>query len=233
MSGNSDDEMERLANRLAMLASESGEADNAGRAVGALARKLGLSGGDLKEIFLSGVRPAPGIRASSKGRRPLEDAARLARENSTLRHSLTLAEVAARNAQRERDALKAEVSALQVALDRRRTSEQVTRFVGGTIIAAALIGAILFFIGPTFNSPPDTRQTAQPSGSPFSRAGLVRSPGANVHDKPDPTAPIIATLPTGTHIAVKRLFWNALLQWAEVDVGGISGFIVTTDVDMS
>jgi len=35
----SEDEIGRLANRLAMLVSDDGEADNAGRAVGALARR--------------------------------------------------------------------------------------------------------------------------------------------------------------------------------------------------
>jgi hypothetical protein len=50
------EDIERLASRVAMLASEDGEADNAGRAVGQMARRLGLSGGDLKAMFLDGAR---------------------------------------------------------------------------------------------------------------------------------------------------------------------------------
>ena len=49
------EDIERLANRVAMLVSDDGEADNAGRAVGQLARRLGLSGGDLKAIVLAGA----------------------------------------------------------------------------------------------------------------------------------------------------------------------------------
>ena len=46
----SGEDLERLANRMALLVSDDGEADNAGRAVGQLARRLGLSGGDLKAL---------------------------------------------------------------------------------------------------------------------------------------------------------------------------------------
>jgi hypothetical protein len=59
----SGEDVERLAARVAMLVSDDGEADNAGRAVGQLARRLGLSGGDLKAMLLAGA--GPGFRPGS------------------------------------------------------------------------------------------------------------------------------------------------------------------------
>ena len=59
----SGEDIERLAARVAMLVSDDGEADNAGRAVGQLARRLGLSGGDLKAMLLAGA--GPGFRPGS------------------------------------------------------------------------------------------------------------------------------------------------------------------------
>ena len=50
-----------------MLASEDGEADNAGRAVGAMARRIGLTGGDLKRIFLAGTASVPRRQPSGTG----------------------------------------------------------------------------------------------------------------------------------------------------------------------
>ena len=56
MTNLNEDDIDGLANRLALLASGDGEADNAGRALGAMARRLGLTGGELKALFLDGAR---------------------------------------------------------------------------------------------------------------------------------------------------------------------------------
>lgn len=74
VAGFSEEEIERLANRLAMLVSDDGEADNAGRAVGSLARRLGLTGGQLKAIFMAGAESAGGHAAKLE-----EQATRIAR----------------------------------------------------------------------------------------------------------------------------------------------------------
>ena len=120
----SDEDLERLASRMAMLVSEAGEADNAGRAVAALARRIGLSGGQLKAFFLAGATNS--LRVPVRDRSQLSAAAqvdRLERELSALRHGLKLTEVQARNAQRERDALRTENGVLAEALDRARSAE--------------------------------------------------------------------------------------------------------------
>src|SRR5260370_5349085 len=111
-----------------MLASEDGEADNAGRAVGNLARRLGLSGGDLKAIFMAGAR------GELKLAQPT-DQPQTARELATLRRQVKLLEGAARRAQEERDVLAAENSAMRVAQYRRRPTRRIARFV------AAIAGA--------------------------------------------------------------------------------------------
>jgi hypothetical protein len=44
---------------------------------------------------------------------------------------------------------------------------------------------------------------------------------------------VIASLTAGSSVVVHRLFWNMLLQWAEVEVGSGIGFVVTTDIELS
>jgi hypothetical protein len=153
------EEMERLASRLALLVSDSGEADNAGRAVGILARKLGLSGGDLKQIFLAGLR----VDAGASGVQG--DASDLAREAMALRRSIAAAEAAARDAGRERDALRAENDALQQALDNRRSFTQVAWALGTIFVCAVAVGAAMMFVGPSFHAP--RAEFPQPSDGRF------------------------------------------------------------------
>ncbi len=220
------EEMERLASRLALLVSDSGEADNAGRAVGILARKLGLSGGDLKQIFLAGLR----VDAGASGVQG--DASDLAREAMALRRSIAAAEAAARDAARERDALRAENDALQQALDNRRSFTQVAWALGTIFVCAVAVGAAMMFVGPSFHAP--RAEFPQPSDGRFAapRIAVVRAAGATLRERPDIASKPVATLPAGAKIEVRRLFWNALMQWVQVDAGTASGFVVTTEVDL-
>lgn len=229
----SDEDLERLASRMAMLVSESGEADNAGRAVAALARRIGLSGGQLKAFFLAGA--SDGMRTAARARRAPDNASqidRLERELSAMRHGLKLTEVQARNAIRERDALRAENGVLMEALDRARSAEQVRKFVGGAAVAAAILGGVVLYAGPALHNN-DTGHPDRPAGSPFVRAGVVRSRGASVLRAPEQGAMLITQLAPGTRVEVRQMVWRALMQWAEIEVDGMSGYVLTTDIDLS
>lgn len=229
----SDEDLERLASRMAMLVSEAGEADNAGRAVSALARRLGLTGGQIKAFFLAGASDSQRITRP----RTAPDAAlqidRLERELSALRHGLKLTEVQARNAQRERDALRAENSSLMDSLDRARSAAQVRKFMGGAAIAAFILGGLVLYYAPTLHSTSLTGVNERPAGSPFAHAGVVRGNGAAVLRAPEPDAPLITQLPAGARVQVRQMVWRALRQWAEVEIGGVPGYVLSTEIDVS
>jgi hypothetical protein len=220
--GHHDDDMERLASRIALIVSEGGEAENAGRAAGALARKLGLSGGDLKEIFLAGLQ----AEAAKRRRGSSGD---LARENEVLRERAEVAEGAARQAQHERDILRAETRTYEAALQRRRHNDVITGAVGIAMVVVAIIGAGWFLVGPNRPSAASREATLGEAGG---RVAVVRSGGANVRDQPVTEATIVLHLAAGRHVAVKRLVWKELLQWVEIDLGDHEGFVVTSEVDL-
>src|SRR5260370_2523323 len=153
-----------------MLASEDGEADNAGRAVGNLARRLGLSGGDLKAIFMAGAR------GELKLAQPT-DQPQTARELATLRRQVKLLEGAARRAQEERDVLAAENSAMRVAQYRRRTTRRIARFVVaiGIVLVSGVVGMVALYgpdLGPGPQMRTDATRTAVP-GAAVNRSGIV------------------------------------------------------------
>jgi hypothetical protein len=231
VNGRSDDELEGIANRLALLVSESGEADNAGRAVGALARRVGLSGGDLKAIFLAGA--VAGARPSEP-RNDSREMAAMSRQISALRHNLTLAEVGLRKAERERDGLRRENETLQAELARGRWASRITRIAGGFLMICLAGGLIYVIASNGLRAPsPAISIAADGSASSPTRAAIVRAPGTRVYVNPNKLADVVALLPAGTRLAVKRLVVNVLLQWAEVDLGGgQDGYVVTTDIDM-
>jgi hypothetical protein len=230
----SEEDLERLASRMAMLVSEAGEADNAGRAVAALARRLGLSGGQIKAYFLAGATDS--LRSERKRGSSADAAAqidRLERELSALRHGLKLTEVQARNAQRERDALRAENSTLIDSLDRARSAGQVRKFVGGAAVAAAILGGVVLYAGPALRPVNPGGVAERPAGSPFLRAGVVRGNGAAVLRAPEQGAALVTQLPPGARIQVRQVLWRSLVQWAEVDIGGAPGYVLSTEIDLS
>jgi hypothetical protein len=229
----SDEDLERLASRMAMLVSEAGEADNAGRAVAALARRLGLTGGQIKAFFLAGA--TEGVR-TIRPRANADSAAqidRLERELSALRHGLKLTEVQVRNAQRERDALRAENSTLIDSLDRARSAEQVRKYVGAAAVAAAILGGVVLYVGPTLHPMNPGGVADRPAGSPFLRPGIVRANGAAVLRAPEPGAVLLTQLPPGTRVQVRQMLWRALIQWAEIEVGGVPGYVLSNEIDLS
>ncbi len=240
MSGKSDDDIEGIANRLALLVSETGEADNAGRAVGALARRVGLSGGDLKAIFLAGANSLvarAGIErvgernGGERGIDPREMAA-MARRISALRHSLTLAEVAIRNAERERDNLRLENETLQASLQRREFRGRAAQIAGGLLLTAIAAGVVYVIAANAMRDIPGALPAVAASAAQPSHLAVVREGGARVYAAPNKLADVLTTAPPGTHLNVRRLVVNVLLQWAEVDLNNTTGYVVTTDLSM-
>jgi hypothetical protein len=230
----SNEDLERLASRLAMLVSEGGEAENAGRAVAALARRLGLSGGQLKAFFLAGATQGGHRLPNRAGPDAAGRIDELQREISALRHGLKLTEAQARNAQRERDALRTENNMLVDALDRSRSSEQVRRLIAGVVVAAVVLVAAVISIGPALRAGPMAGGADPPAqGSPFMRSAVVRTGGANVLREPEQGALTVTQLPKGVRVNVRQTLWRGLMQWAEIEVGGVTGYVMSTEIDIS
>ncbi len=228
-----DEDLERLANRVALLVSEDGEADNAGRAVAALARRMGLTGGDLKSWMLSGALIRRGQPDGNDG--PLAGTVsreRLESDISSLQHGLRLTEAQLRNTQSERDALKEENGLLIEALDRSRSSEQVRNYVGLAVVAAAILGGLVLYAGPSLHAVPGTEEHERPFGSPFLRSGVIRTGGAIVLRAPQTNALQVTQLAAGARVQVRQMVQRDLLQWAEVEVGGVVGYVMSTQIEL-
>ena len=250
----SEEDIERLASRLAMMVSEEGEAANAGRAVAQLARRLGLTGGELKEMFLQGAagggfhRPPPPSPAAR------DDIERLEREISTLRKGLRLIEASHRDLAYERDALLGELEGLRNTAETARVTSQLrTVLIGVVLLALAGAGSVgvLMSIGDSTPRqmsvvPPPTAQIvpgAQPAVAPHPlapdygpvtrRVAVVRNGRAVIYRQPDRSTTAVATLQSGMPVVVRRVFFNLQTQWAEVEVGSALGYVLTTDIDLS
>jgi hypothetical protein len=232
----SEEDVERLASRLAMVVSQDGEAENAGRAMGQLARRLGLTGGQLKEIFLAGAAvsgPDLGIASQSRG-----DVGRLESEVAVLRRGLQESDAKLRAADRERYALQRDVVALRKNLRRsRRVTRSWLAFTGVMVVAGAAVVISLVvplstlqslagLTQPPVQSPPD-------NGADGRRMAVVHAGHTPMFQQPDRSAPVMTTLPAGAPVVVRRLVWNMLMQWGEVEVDGRVGYVLTTDLDLS
>lgn len=214
-------DLERLAARLAMLASEDGEADNAGRAVGAMARRIGLTGGDLKRIFLAGAASVPG--GAEHGR--------LEGEVSTLRQNLALLDADAQRAAWERDVLRVENERLQASLDRLRATARSWGLAG---MAVALVLLVVGFTAWVGQSPPAAAPRMAENAAGMRRAAVVRPGGALLFVTPERAGVPLTSLPGGALVRVRRLVWKDLFQWAEVEApGGVVGYVLTTEIDLS
>lgn len=228
MKGMSEDEIARLANRLAMLVSDDGEADNAGRAVGQLARRLGLSGGQLKAIFMAGMEA--GNAQSAKVLAQATRIRELEEELAETQEGRRRAEHVARAAQRDRDVLRQEVEELHARRDRRRTSTQVRWAVGLVVLAGLVGGGWLALRSPALRL--IDRQTLA-AGSPFYRSGIVHEQNVALRKEPDSASPALAMLTEGTHVTVKRTLWHNLEQWVEVEYAGQTGYVLGTEINLS
>ncbi len=208
-----------------MLVSEDGEAANAGRAVGQLARRLGLSGGDLKALFLTG--------SISGARKPVDPTPDAVQEIATLRRSLRRMEHVVRNLQDERDQLVSEAGSIRVALYQSRTNRRLRWSIGalGVLVMAGVGSSVAYFdVGGPIR-PPVRREVAlsQPHAGAIA---VVRSAHGTLYSEPDKTSAPLTFVPAGTQIPVKRLLWHMMSQWAEVDLNGMTGYVPTTEVEI-
>jgi hypothetical protein len=236
-----EEDVERLASRLAMLVSEEGEAENAARAVSHLARKLGMTGGELKEMFLAGALSRPMAAAPHTHPQPHArpgEADRLEREIATLRHSLRQQETDRFNAERERDAMYSEVEHLRGALFKIQTMARAQRVIGAVVVVAIIVAGAIGYMVPVGRHPvapvaaPQDETASDPEATP-KRFGTVRNARTFVYRDPDRASPVIASLTEGSSVVVYRVLWNMLMQWAEVEVGSGIGYVLTTDIDLS
>jgi hypothetical protein len=216
-----DEEIQRLANRMAMLVSDDGEADNAGRAVGALARRLGLTGGQLKAIFMAGAESA-GVRA-----RELE---RMRKERDALRASVDDLTIRERRLEEECLTLRDEADALRAALRGQTVARRRGIVVGGALVVL-LAGVLTLGMMAPWN---------QAGGLiPFHHTveqapthALIRDRPVALRPEPDLDVQPLGTLAVGTQLSVRRLLWHGLMQWAEVETGGTVGYVPSTDVQL-
>jgi hypothetical protein len=225
MSDTSNEDLERLASRMALLVAEGGEADAAGRAVGAMARKLGLSGGHLKAIFLAGAG-----RLGAVGRQAAEQSARAERAEDLahgLRHSLDQIDFALAQAQRDASQLREENERLRDALDRARTGRQV-QLILGVLVLLALTGGFAFaWFGAVWRPHPVSSAEAG-----LAHGAFVRRAGVDLRAQPDFSAPVIGHLAGGTRVPVQGLSWHNFVQWAELRLGDRTGYCAATDLDL-
>ncbi len=227
------EDLERLANRVAQLAGYDQDADNAGRAVAALVRRIGISAGDLRDWLIAGalarkpLGPEPTIRAPNAA-----DLRRLEQSLANSEHSLRVVEAQLRHAQNEREAMREENELLIEALDRARSAEQVRRYVGLAVVAAAILGAVVITSGPSLRPIPQG-PTTRPFGSPFLRQGVVRGAGATVYRVPQTTGMVVTQLAAGSRVQVRQTVERDLLHWVEIEVGGISGYVLSTEIDVA
>ncbi len=196
-----EDEAERLASRVALLASDSGEAEAAGRAVGQLAVRMGLTGGDLRDIVMRGT-------AQSSDNRALEDAYRAMR--------------------RERDKLLLEGAGLRQALTKARASAQMGRLLGILGLVVAIAGAAYVWLG----SSPTPSGASITSDLASGVVGLVHVDSALVYARADRSAALVMALHSGDRVIVRRMVWNRLVQWAEIEVGGQVGYVPAADLHL-
>lgn len=205
------DDIERLASCLGLLLADGGEGENAARVVRAIARRIGLTGGQLKQIFVAGAAV------------PAEAA-----DNIALRQQLLAAETGRVAARREVAFLDKENASLRQTL---ATATTATRKWRG----ASLVAAILFVglgAATTLRSYTAARPVTQAT-SPSGRTATVRHDGTMLFEAPDNTSAAKTPLPAGARLIVRRLFWQTLQQWAEVEIDGRAGYVITTGIDLS
>ena len=71
------------------------------------------------------------------------------------------------------------------------------------------------------------------TGTPTYHSAVVRDGDTVLRQDPDSQSAAVATLTNGTHLVVKRVLWHNLRQWVEVEMGGETGYVLSTDVELS
>lgn len=198
-----------------MLASADGEADNAGRAVSQMARRLGLSGGDLKQMFLAGA-------GQPIAERP--DVAALRQEIRTLENAL-------RQAVFDRDNARAELTNMKIGVYRVRAQRRGWVSLALVLVPVAVLAIIgVAMYGPDLSAP----RVPEPHAGSVNGTGnaIVRSRATLLYKEPDRMSPVVTTLSAGSPLVVHKLVWNMMNQWAEVENGAVTGYVSVTDVEL-
>ena len=224
----SPEDLERLASRLAMLISEDGEAENAGRAVGQLSRRLGLTGGQLKAIFLAGIQAADGSAPLRPDAFDRESVASAQSEIEELRGLLDRSDGERRRLAGRVAALEGDNEALREAADRARVTGRIMRVAGVVIVLAGLLGGGLAWVRPTLRMHNDT----SPKAGPFQRLATAGPSGTTLFLQPEVTSPVTGRLPARSPLPVRRLLWRGFTQWVETQAGGQVAYAPATEVDL-
>jgi hypothetical protein len=80
--------------------------------------------------------------------------------------------------------------------------------------------------------------SAEPSGPSVTQAltggviGRVHVDSALVYARADRSAELLSSLHQGDRVLVRRMIWNQLVQWAEIEVGGQIGYVPAADLDL-
>jgi hypothetical protein len=168
-----------------------------------------------------------GARHDAQGGARGQEVERLERELEELRRNLRSMEAAARVIQWERDELLTEKGELTVRLYRgraRRRAQRIALAAGAVVVL--LVGGAVAWIGPDLSRPRISVDR------PTSGIAIVRGARAKLLSAPKPDAPQVAAMPPGTRLVVRRVLWNMMMQWAEVEMNGLSGYVPTTDLEI-
>jgi len=217
-----------------MIVSDDGEAGNAGVAAAHLARRMGLTGGQLKAIVLSGaIHEGTGRQYAAPSRSAAEQslrAERLEREAAGLRHSLHQLDVEVRRAQEEAEQLREVGSSLRQQVADARAAIRTQRWLAGAVVALVVVGSLGWQAVPGWNVGHPTDAADRVPGEASVAVGRV--PGAEIHSQPDRGSTLIARLAVGEKVQLRQLVWRNLNQWAEVETGGQVGYVSTNDVEL-
>lgn len=214
-------DLERLANRLALLVSSDSESDNAGRAVAAMARRIGLSGGDLKAMFLAGAADAG--RGAGGPDRAERRATNLQDTIEQLQNNLYESE-------RKLRSLGQQLHELRAQTERIRVRSRMERTVAAAVLLVLLVGGIATWLG----SEADGRvlQSVIPAKSPLAHMARVGSGGATVYADSDTHSAVLAQLSPGTPFPVRVLMWHSLNQWAQSSIGPFTGYVSASELQL-
>ncbi len=213
-------DLERLANRLALLVSADSEADNAGRAVGAMARRIGLSGGDLKAMFLAGA--VPGGRGAS-------GAGRVERRVASLQESVEQLQAGLQDSERKLRSLGQQLHEAHRQADRARARMGLERIAAAAVLVL-LAGGVTAWVGMAADG--RALQSGIPAQSPLAHMARVGSAGATMYAGTDTHSAILAQLSPGTPFPVQALVWHSLNQWAQSSIGPFTGYVSANELQL-
>ena len=180
-----------------------------------MARRSGLSGGDLKAMFLAGAAAGGTDRTDRR-------AAGFENTVEQLQASLHAAERKLRGVAQQQAELRRQADRARARLRLERAVAAATLLLLGGV-AAALLGMA---------SGGRALRSAIPAGSPLAHMARVGSAGATVYASEDIHSPVIAQLSPGTPFPVRSLEWHSLNQWALSSIGPVPGYVSASELQL-